>query len=87
MKQEGYSSDNDIPKIIKGILKRVKGDYFDVEKDLVSGGFLTSFDIVEVVDELEKYFGIELSSDGLDLNLFDDVKSIEKIIISKIKCR
>ncbi len=71
------------------ILKKVKPEAdFEGSKALVEDGILDSLDIVEVIMEIEKEFGIEIPPDQIDPDNFQSVQAIWKMIqdIFTTKC-
>lgn len=53
------------------------------EKELISSGFLDSFDIISLVDRLEKAFGITVSGDDIVMENFEEVESIAQLVVRK----
>ena len=70
-------------KLIK-ILEGIKpGVDFKNEKSLVSGGILTSFDIVTLIANLTDEYDIEITVKDIIPTNFESVDSILKLIASK----
>ncbi len=66
---------------ILGILKTIRPEFdFNDSEDFVEDGYLDSFDIVVVIDELEKEFNIIV--DGLEVipENFATVDAIETLV-------
>ncbi|MCR4654117.1 MAG: acyl carrier protein [Eubacterium sp.] len=70
-------------KII-GLLKTISEDLEDVvitpETELISGGFIESFDIIGLISELENTFHIDISFDDIELEQFNTVASIAEVV-------
>lgn len=60
-------------------------DFFKENRDLVSSGILESFDIVQIISDLESKFKIKIS--GLDFTPenFASADSIVKLVSSKME--
>ncbi len=67
------------------ILKTVKpGADFENSVTLVEDGILDSLDIVEIISEIEKEYGIEILPDQIDPDNFQSVETMWKMIQSII---
>lgn len=65
------------------ILKEVRPDVdFENEKELIDGGILDSFDIIQTVIELNDHFDIEISVDELLSENFNSIDAIMTLIES-----
>ncbi len=63
------------------ILSEVRPDIdFENETDLVSGNILESFDIVQIVAELDDEFDIEISPKELVAENFNSLDALEELI-------
>ena len=62
------------------ILKIVKGDYFDIEDNLITDGHINSLDFLELMVEIEKKYGIKLPIKDIDLNAFNSVDGICELL-------
>lgn len=78
---------SDIRENIRFCLKKIKGEGFNVEHHLISGEFLSSFDMVELLIELECVFQIEIPRRDITPDNFDDLDIIEKIVVKEIDNR
>ena len=47
---------------------------------LISGGFMDSFDIVNLIDEFEQKIGVSIDLQNVDLEQFDNIMSICSMI-------
>ena len=65
---------------IKEILKQIKGEYFDIEDNLISDGYINSFDLISLIDKIETNFGIKILLGELRPEDFDSVASISELI-------
>ncbi|MBQ6966644.1 MAG: acyl carrier protein [Lachnospiraceae bacterium] len=63
------------------ILTEVRPDIdFENETELVSGNILESFDIVQIVAELDDEFDIEISPKDLTADNFNSLEALEELI-------
>ncbi len=63
------------------ILTEVRPDIdFESETELVSGNILESFDIVQIVAELDDEFDIEISPKDLTADNFNSLEALEELI-------
>jgi D-alanine--poly(phosphoribitol) ligase subunit 2 len=66
------------------ILNQIKpGVDYQNEKHLVSGGILTSFDIVTLIANLTDEFDIEITIKDIVPENFESIDAMEKLIKSK----
>ena len=70
-----------IIKILKSIIKN-KVD-FKKNKKLVAEGYLDSFSVLLLISKIEQTFKIKIKLDKFDINLFNSVSSIKKLITKK----
>ena len=70
-----------IIKILKSIIKN-KVD-FKKNKKLVVEGYLDSFSVLLLISKIEQTFKIKIKLDKFDINLFNSVSSIKKLITKK----
>lgn len=69
---------NDVESIIKKCLKETKGNHFEYEKDLISGGFISSLEFISFLLKLEKAFQIEFPLENISPDHFDSIRDIEE---------
>ncbi len=63
------------------ILSEVRPDIdFENETELVSGNILESFDIVQIVAELDDEFDVEVSPKDLTAENFNSLDALEELI-------
>ncbi|MDL2347362.1 acyl carrier protein [Campylobacter hyointestinalis] len=63
------------------ILKSIRSDVdFENGKNLVSDGIITSFDILQIVMELEEKFDIEIEPQYIEPENFNSAKAIKEMI-------
>ena len=48
--------------------------------ELISGGFIESFDVISLISEIENEFNIDISFDDIELEQFNTIESIISII-------
>tara|TARA_B100001029_G_C14892337_1_gene356176 strand:+ start:237 stop:464 length:228 start_codon:yes stop_codon:yes gene_type:complete len=70
-----------IIKILKSIIKN-KVD-FKKNKKLVAEGYLDSFSVLLLISKIEQTFKIKIKLEKFDINLFNSVSSIKKLITKK----
>jgi acyl carrier protein len=66
---------------IEEILKEIRPEFdFTVSQDFIADGMLDSFDIVTLVSDMDKAYGISIS--GLDIvpENFQNITSIQKLL-------
>ncbi len=73
-------NEKDLKSQIKLCLKEVKGEHFDYEKDLISGGFISSLEFFSLLLKLEKVFNIKFPLENILPDNFDNVCDIERQI-------
>ncbi len=61
---------------IKKVIKKIKGEGFDYEKDFITGGYISSFDLIFLISELEKEFFITIPLDEIEPQNFNSVDEI-----------
>lgn len=71
---------------IKAILIENVEDLEDCEIDdnlqLIAGGYIDSFDIINLISEFEQKFDVTIPIDEIELSQFDTVNTIEALISS-----
>ncbi len=65
---------------IKKILKSIKGEWFDEEKNLLTDGYINSFEILMIVKEIEKEFSIKVPIESIELDIFNNIEDICNMI-------
>ena len=69
---------------IKKILQNYVDDLADVEIDdnleLISGGFIDSFDVVNLISEFEEAFQVTVPFDDFEIERFETVSSIAQVM-------
>lgn len=68
-------------RIIK-CLKEIKSENFDYEENLILGGYLSSFDLLELIVRLENEFVIKIPLQLVVPENFDSVERISELVIS-----
>ncbi|CUU91827.1 hypothetical protein [Campylobacter hyointestinalis] len=64
------------------ILKSLRSDVdFENGENLVSDGIITSFDILQIVMELEEKFDIQIEPQYIEPENFNSAKAIERMIV------
>lgn len=69
-----------IIKILREHIDELKEIEVKPDTELISSGYLESFDIISIVVSLEEAFGVELSLDNMELEDFNTVKSIAEML-------
>ena len=70
--------DRKIEQIIQEVSKNKRN--FKKEKKLVSNGYLDSFSVLLLISRLEQQFKIKINMKYLDINNFEFINLIKKII-------
>ncbi len=69
---------------IKEILKGYVDDLADVDLtddlELISGGFIDSFDVINLIAEFETAFNVSVPLENLAIERFETVAGIEEVI-------
>lgn len=66
---------------IMEILKELRPDIdFSVEKELIDGGILSSFDILNLVEELSDAFDIDIETDDIIPENFNSAEGIAELV-------
>ncbi len=73
-----------IIEILRDNIEELKGIDVKPDTQLISSGYLESFDIINIVVGLEEAFDIELSLDNMEFEDFNTVKNIAELV-SKTK--
>lgn len=61
-------------------LKMIKGTCFEQSEDLITGGYIDSFGLLFLIEELEKYFHIKIPLVSIEPEQFNKIESICKLI-------
>lgn len=69
-----------IKTILKENIDELEGIEITNDLELITGGYIDSFDIINIITALEEEFDICISLDDLDIMQFDTVDSIEQLI-------
>lgn len=67
-------------KEIMGILQKMKGKGFREDHDLITGGFLDSFELLMFIKELEECFSVHIPLEKINQEEFNSVESICEVI-------
>lgn len=70
----------DIKVGITNCLKSIKGDSFDQSEDLITGGYIDSFELMFLIEELEKYFHVKIPLAFIEPERFNRVNSICELL-------
>jgi len=65
---------------IRNVLKDIKGESFEYEENLITGGYLSSFDLIAVVVGLEKALSIAIPLAEIMPENFNSVEDIKKLL-------
>lgn len=72
--------EREIKNKIRALLKRIKGEYFEYEEELVTLHYISSFELVSLISELEQIFGIEIALEEVSPDCFDSISDICKLV-------
>ncbi|HEB9334275.1 TPA: acyl carrier protein [Campylobacter coli] len=71
---------------IKKLFENIgRSDIDENMQNLVQNGIIDSLDVLNLVNEIEKYYEKELDSDFIEVNNFENFESIEKMIKKAFK--
>lgn len=72
--------DDDVKMGIVDCLKVIRGASFEQREDLITGGYIDSFGLLFLVEELEKYFRVKIPLETIEPERFNKVDSICELI-------
>ncbi len=71
---------------IKKLFENIgRSDIDENMQNLVQNGIIDSLDVLNLVNEIEKYYKKELDSDFIEVSNFENFESIEKMIKKAFK--
>ncbi len=73
-----------IIKILKSNVEELEQVDINDSVQLISGGFVDSFDIVNIISLIETEFSITIDLDGVDLEQFDKLDSICCVVSERL---
>lgn len=77
----------ELQKEILGVIQNFNDEIpTDISINLLDGGFIDSFDVVNIVSELEEAFNVEIPPEEIIPENFDSIEHITKLI-AKLKAR
>lgn len=65
---------------VKEILRELKGEWFDFEEKLITGGYISSFELIVLISMIEDSYKISISVTKLQPEDFDDIDGICSVI-------
>lgn len=71
---------DEIKKIISENVEELAGVDITDDLQLITSGYIDSFDIITIIGVMEESFGIEIDLDNVELEEFNTVDSICRII-------
>lgn len=71
---------NDMEEVLIGILRQIKGEYFDIREQLITDGYITSFDLLYLIQLIEEKYSIEIPLTLIEPVQFNDIESMIKLI-------
>ncbi|MDE6426705.1 MAG: acyl carrier protein [Ruminococcus sp.] len=69
-----------IKKILTDYVEDLTGVEIADDMELISGGFIDSFDVVNLISEFEEAFDIEVSLETFAIERFETVNGIAQVI-------
>lgn len=66
--------------LIKSNVEELEDVEITETTELISGGFIESFDVISLISEIENEFNIDISFDDIELEQFNTIESIISII-------
>ncbi len=80
-----------VTKILTDILKKnnrsLKKEKIPTSKPLHQLGYIDSFDIMNLIEIVQKEFAIKFKNDELNINKISNLEKFSKIIIKKLNSR
>ena len=70
-----------IKEILIDNIDELDGVELTDDLELITGGYMDSFDIIGLISEFEEAFQVNFSLDELELEEFETVEKIERVII------
>ncbi|MCC8068319.1 MAG: acyl carrier protein [Ruminococcus sp.] len=71
-----------IKQILSENVDELSNATIDDNLQLIAGGYIDSFDIINLISEFEDIFDVAIPIDEIDLSQFDTVNSIEELIVN-----
>ncbi len=65
---------------IKKALKKIKGDWFEESENLITDGYISSFELLKLICELENSFGIDIPIVNIEPEIFNSIEGIYELI-------
>ncbi len=72
----------DIKAILIENVEDLENCEIDDSLQLIAGGYIDSFDIINLISEFEQKFDVTIPIDEIELSQFDTVNTIEALISS-----
>lgn len=72
----------EILEILSGICPDVD---FEKETELIDGGVIESFDVIQIVTELMEHFNIEIDADDIEPENLNSLENICEMVKSKMQ--
>ncbi len=72
MQEERITFEENVIKSIKSI----KGEWFEEKSELITAGYIDSYELIKLVNELEKVFDIKIPLERVDTDRFNNVDDI-----------
>ncbi len=72
----------DIKAILIENVEDLENCEIDDNLQLIAGGYIDSFDIINLISEFEQKFDVTIPIDEIELSQFDTVNTIEALISS-----
>lgn len=69
-----------IIELLKENVEELEGVEITDDLQLISGGFMDSFDIVNLIEVFEQSFGVDIDLQNIELEQFDNILSICSMI-------
>ncbi|USX53388.1 acyl carrier protein [Lentzea sp. HUAS12] len=78
-------STTDITAVVREFIIRLSGTSgIEDDRPLISGGVLDSIAAVQMVDFVERTFGVEVSDEDLELVNFDSVRGLADLVARRV---
>lgn len=69
-----------IREVIRKILKSIKGDYFDIEDNLLSDGYISSLELIQLIANIEREMSIRIPIGELVPEELDSIDGLSDMI-------
>ncbi len=65
---------------IRKILKEIKGESFEEENNLITNGYINSFELIKLISELERQYEIRIPIEKITPDTFNSIERILNLV-------